>query len=108
MKKLNSRNYEITDNSSFSGLILTTTLENIIKKLGSPSYVGSGDNKVNLEWVYYLNKNKVFTIYDYKNNSNKVCEIKEWHIGNKGLSIEEIKNELIKKGFDSSKDLVEI
>ena len=38
--------YKITNSVSYAYILLNTDLENLIKKVGLPSVVGSGDNKV--------------------------------------------------------------
>ena len=99
MKKLTSQNFKITNGTSFSDILLTVTLERLVELLGQPSFVGSGDNKVQLEWVFYENENKVLIVYDYKENRH-IAEIREWRVGSKGLSSDEIQKFFSKKGFN--------
>ncbi len=100
MLKLKKVNYKITNNTSFSDLYLNVSLERLIKLLGQPSYVGSGDNKTQLEWVFYESSDKCFTIYDYK-SVNLIHEIKRWHVGCKGMKKDELQIELTNLGFNS-------
>ena len=52
-------------------------------KLGKPHKIGSGDNKVDAEWGYRLDKDTVVTVYNYKSKDEAAYETR-WHIGGKG------------------------
>ena len=114
MKKLTKTNYKITDGSSFSGFYLKTNLNRLLKILGEPSFVGSGDNKVQLEWVFYevIRENfkgvghKVFTVYDYKDDA-PINAITHWHVGSKGLKKEELHVILIELRFDPAEEIID-
>jgi|SRR3989304_4775794 len=114
MKKLTETNYKITDGSSFSGFYLKTNLNRLLKILGEPSFVGSGDNKVQLEWVFYevipVNfkgvGHKVFTVYDYKDDA-PINAITHWHVGSKGLKKEELHVILIELRFDPAEEIID-
>src|SRR3990172_9430523 len=102
MKKLTETNYKITDGSSFSGFYLKTNLNRLLKILGEPSFVGSGDNKVQLEWVFY----EVFPVYDYKDDA-PINAITHWHVGSKGLKKEELHVILIELRFDPAEEIID-
>ena len=89
MNKLTKVNYEVTNGTSHHSLIVQSSLENLLDEFGQPSYVGSGDNKTQLTWVYYNSPKQVITIYDSK-ESLPITQIKEWHVGSKGLNENEI------------------
>jgi hypothetical protein len=98
MKKIVSSSNEIVNGSYFSGYYLNTSLENLFEKLGQPTRVGSGDDKVQLEWVYASGEDKMITIYDWKTNL-PIHKINQWNVGCKGLSIIEVEKELKSLGF---------
>lgn len=104
MKKLindiGNENYKITDAVSRSNFNLNVSLEKLIKLLGYPSIVGSGDNKTQVEWVYYKeNGNVAFSIYDYK-SEKLIHNIRDWHVGSKSMYSENLLVELKKLGFN--------
>ena len=104
--RLNADFQEVVEGSSGAGLYLSVSLDKLIEKLGPPSSVGSGDNKIQLEWVYYKsvsdpvkgNSYKCFRIYDYKTRC-PIHRIYSWNIGSKGMSPIQIIKELKKLGF---------
>jgi len=97
MKKLTKPNFKIIQGSSGTNFSLNISLEYLIKKLGKPTQIGSGDNKIQLEWDFIDNQ-KVLTIYDYKENK-PIHKINYWHIGSKNILNKEIQIELEKMGF---------
>jgi len=104
MKKLinniGNENYKITNGLGRSNFNLNVSLEKLIKLLGHPSIVGSGDNKVQVEWVYHKEDGKVaFSIYDYKSNT-PIHNIRNWHVGSKSMYSENLLVELKKLGFN--------
>ena len=108
MKKLNKMNYEITDHVSFAGFYIKASFEKMLDLLGQPSYVGSGDNKVQVEWVFYDKEDnqKVVTFYDWK--SEKILStITKWHVGSKTLDKQEVYNELSELGLCSDEIIKE-
>lgn len=68
--------------SSYIGLITIRYID-LTGKLGKPHKIGSGDNKVDAEWGYCLDKGTVVTIYNYKSKDEVAYETR-WHIGGKG------------------------
>ena len=104
MKKLidpkkENKDYSITNETSYSNVYLILNLNRLLELLGNPSIIGSGDNKIQIEWVYYENKNKAFTIYDYKSNT-PIHNIRNWHVGSKSMYSENLLVELKKLGFN--------
>jgi hypothetical protein len=79
--------------SSFANMILKCDVYYLLDKLGNPTIIGSGDNKVQLEWQFSYRK-KIITIYDYKTNC-PIYEIGEWHIGTNDVSFDELQTFLI-------------
>lgn len=74
---------------------LEVSIETLIKKLGSPSFVAPDlDRKIQLEWVFKKG-NQVITIYDYKTNRS-IYSIRQWQIGGKKVNKEDIHDFLIK------------
>ena len=86
--------------SSASGLVLHTKLKVLLNLFGKPTKIGSGDNKVQLEWQFIGNNDNsiVVTIYDYK-EEKPLHRIEEWQIGSKNISQKEIIIFLKGKGF---------
>ena len=68
--------------TSYIGLITIRYID-LTGKLGKPHKIGSGDNKVDAEWSYKLDKDTVVTIYNYKSKDEVTYETR-WHIGGKG------------------------
>ena len=56
--------------------------KNLTAKLGNPSVVGSGDDKVQYEWIMEF-EGEIFTIYDWKTYDQEYTEQKLtiWSIG---------------------------
>ena len=69
-----------TNGTSFFGVTVTETPENMIKLIGEPHYI-AGD-KTNMEWDMETSDGTVFTIYDWKNYGGlRMTKPVEWHIG---------------------------
>ncbi|MFA6089668.1 MAG: hypothetical protein WC755_07440 [Candidatus Woesearchaeota archaeon] len=104
MKKLIEQNFEVISGTSYHNLELHCSLDVLIEKLGQPSYVGSGDNKVQLHWAFFEFDNdgehQVITIYDWKEYGKSINQINEWHIGSKNITKDEIKNFIAKKDLE--------
>jgi len=74
---------DATNGTSFFGHEVYTTVNDLIKVCGEPSYDGNdGQDKVNFEWNMELENGDVFTIYDWKEyRSISKNEPIEFHIG---------------------------
>ena len=70
-------------NTSFYGVTIKTTVEDLINKIGEPQDAhNDGSNKVNFDWCYENEDGNVFTIYDWKEyRPISKTEIIEFHIG---------------------------
>lgn len=57
----------------------------LLQILGKPHFDGSGDNKVDAEWAYMLDRDSktVVTVYNYKTDGPVHYET-NWHIGGHG------------------------
>ena len=88
MKKLIGIDYKITDGSSHHSLVLQASLHTLMDEFGQPSYVGSGDQKTQLNWVFYNEKGTI-TVYDMKEYQKSIFDIDEWNIGSKGFTEED-------------------
>lgn len=121
-KKLTNDNFpnheKMTYGSSFAGITLNVSLKRLLEVFGQPSKVGSGDNKVQLEWIFFetTNKNldpnskgdiitevKLITIYDYR-DSCAIHNIHSWHVGGKNIKLEEIITYLVFMRLDKNRD----
>lgn len=85
--------------SSFKNGYLETDVQTLLIKLGIPSFISSPDGKTQLEWAF-KNHTHVITIYDYKQYKS-INEIREWHIGGKNITNEQINEFIEQKELDS-------
>lgn len=69
--------------SCFSGITVLTTYEEIVRQIGEPQHIGSGDNKVQYKWDCETEDGTLFTIYDWKEYEHDVKDAGNiwWHIG---------------------------
>lgn len=72
-----------TSGTSFNGTTIETTVQNLRKVLGDPSFEdNTGEDKVNFEWDCEIENGKVVTIYDWKQyHEIDENEIISFHIG---------------------------
>jgi hypothetical protein len=99
-------NRKILSGGGFSGIYLNVSLDRLLEVFGQPTKIGSGDNKVQLEWMFYdIDSQASFTIYDYKSNT-PIHKINDWHVGRKGTTNEEIIAFLIQKEFEKDNEIV--
>ena len=85
MKKTNSS----TDGTSFQGVTILASVQDLINVLGEPDYRdNTGEDKVNFVWDLETDDEEVFTIYDWKEYRKlDLNEQIEWHIGSHSRSI---------------------
>ena len=71
------------DGTSFHGVTVDASVNQLINALGEPSYVSNtGEDKTNFEWFMETDEGGVFTIYDWKHyRPLDLDEIINWHIG---------------------------
>ena len=86
MAKLTNQN---TDGTSFQGVVIRATVNQLISALGDPSMeYNTGEDKVNFEWEMETNEGEVFCIYDWKEGRPLgKDEFVTWHIGAKSKSV---------------------
>jgi hypothetical protein len=81
------KTYKDTDGTSFHGVTIRATVDQLTKAFGEPYDSNSGEDKVNFVWDMENNEGEVFTIYDWKEyRVLKSDEIVTWHIGAKSKS----------------------
>ena len=81
------KTYQDTDGTSFHGVTIRATVDQLTKAFGEPYDNNSGDDKVNFEWDMETDEGEVFTIYDWKEyRVLKSDEMITWHIGAKSKS----------------------
>jgi len=80
-----SNNRNLANGTSYCGLI-SATYDLLCSKLGKPSDVNSGDNKVRKEWIICFDCGTIAVVYDWKSRED-VTELTTWHIGGKGINI---------------------
>jgi hypothetical protein len=55
------------DGTSFHDVTITTTINELTRVLGEPTYTGDfSEEKVTVEWICETKEGKVVTIYDWK------------------------------------------
>ena len=61
----------------------------LVEKLGEPTVIGSGDDKVQYEWIMKF-EDQIFTIYDWKTYDAEYTEyeLDTWSIGGNDQSAE--------------------
>lgn len=72
-----------TINTSFHGVTITATLEDLVKVLGEPSSIClDQDEKVQYEWLMETKNGTIFTVYDWKEYHEILPDSEiDWHIG---------------------------
>ena len=61
------KTYKITNGTSFHGITIKTTINELINAIGNPSCKeNTGNDKVNFEWDCETSEEKPVTIYDWK------------------------------------------
>lgn len=83
--------------SSFHGVEIRATLNELYSALGEDNQGPSGDGKTQCEWTLSY-KGKTFSLYDWKEDRYNDNTPIDWHIGSKySASVEqEFKDELLK------------
>jgi len=86
------RDYYPEGGTSFRGAI-EEKYENLVAIFGEPSREGSGDNKVQCQWII-MTPTEVATIYNWKDGKNYDEEnglenedITDWHIGGRETTV---------------------
>ena len=93
------KTYQSTDGTSFHGITIRASVEQLTKAFGDPSMeYNTGEDKVNFEWEMETDEGEVFTIYDWKEGRPlRSDEIVTWNIGSKSKSVSwDAENEIIK------------
>jgi hypothetical protein len=81
------KTYKDTDGTSFHGVTIRATVDQLTKAFGEPYDSNSGEDKVNFVWDMEDNEGEVFTIYDWKEyRVLRSDEMITWHIGSKSKS----------------------
>ena len=81
------KTYQSTDGTSFHGVVIRATVDQLVKAFGEPYDNNSGEDKVNFEWDMETDEGEVFTIYDWKEyRPLQRDEYVTWHIGAKSKS----------------------
>jgi len=94
------KTYKSTDGTSFHGVTIRASVEQLSKAFGDPSMDSNwGEDKVNFEWEMETDEGEVFTIYDWKYyRPLRSDEIVTWNIGSKSKSVSwDAEREILKK-----------
>jgi len=83
------KTYQSTDGTSFHGVVIRATVNQLISAFGDPSMeYNTGEDKVNFEWEMETNEGEVFCIYDWKEGRPlERDQFVTWHIGAKSKSV---------------------
>jgi hypothetical protein len=91
------KTYKNVDGTSFHGVTIRATVEQLTNAFGEPDDNNTGEDKVNFVWDMETEEGDVFTIYDWKHyRSLDLDEVIEWHIGSHSKSISNTALEEIK------------
>lgn len=82
-KHLKTEPSQSSSGTSYHGVTLTASVNDLIRVLGKPDYEdNTGEDKVNFEWTRETITGNVFTVYDWKEGRPiSKDEPIEWHIG---------------------------
>ena len=81
------KTYKDTDGTSFHGVTIRATVDQLTKAFGEPDDNNTGEDKVNFVWDMETDEGEVFTIYDWKEyRPIGKDEFVTWHIGAKSKS----------------------
>ena len=82
------KTYKSTDGTSFHGLTIRATVEQLTKAFGEPENNNTGEDKVNFVWDMETDEGEVFAIYDWKYyRPLSSDEIVTWNIGAMSKSV---------------------
>jgi hypothetical protein len=83
------KTYQSTDGTSFHGITIRASVEQLTKAFGDPSMeYNTGEDKVNFEWEMETDEGEVFCIYDWKYyRPLSSDEIVTWNIGAMSKSV---------------------
>jgi hypothetical protein len=82
------KTYQLTDGTSFHGVTIRTSVEQLTKAFGEPYENNTGEDKVNFEWEMETDEGEVFCIYDWKEyRPLERDQFVTWHIGAKSKSV---------------------
>tara|TARA_R110002012_G_scaffold233815_2_gene407170 strand:+ start:1896 stop:2264 length:369 start_codon:yes stop_codon:yes gene_type:complete len=86
LKTLHEEEYIFKGGTHKVGQLLDTSYYDIIQAFGSPTYYGSGDNKVQMTWVIEVQSDngvETMEIYDWKTYDMKytINSLDSWSIG---------------------------
>ena len=74
--------------TSFHNTTITTSINDLTKLLGEPTYTGGAEDKVTVEWVCETEEGEVVTIYDWKEYRSIGKDEKiEFHLGGRSKFI---------------------
>lgn len=94
------KTYQLTDGTSFHGVVIRATVNQLTKAFGEPYDNNTGEDKVNFEWEMETDEGEVFTIYDWKEGRPiGRDEFVTWHIGAKSKSDSNVAEREISKAL---------
>ena len=82
------KTYQDVNGTSFHGVVIRATVNQLTKAFGEPDDNNTGEDKVNFVWDMETDEGEVFTIYDWKEyRPLQRDEYVTWHIGAKSKSV---------------------
>ena len=92
------KTYQDTGGTSFHGVVIRATVDQLTKAFGEPYDNNTGEDKVNFEWEMETDEGEVFTIYDWKEyRPLQRDQYVTWHIGAKSKSVSnDVEREILK------------
>jgi hypothetical protein len=84
-----NNNTDAADGTWKIGSLTGLYFRDLVNKLGKPSVIGSGDDKVQYEWIMKF-EGEIFTIYDWKTYDAEYTEyeLDTWSVGGNDQSVE--------------------
>ena len=90
---------DMANGTCYQGRINITYFE-LVDIFGEPDLQGSGDGKVQAEWIIDFEDGQVATIYDMKEECSYES-VTDWHIGGKNFRVVPEIKDIIKKHIDN-------
>ena len=89
---------DIANGTCYQGCINITYFE-LVDIFGEADLQGSGDGKVQAEWIIEFENGQVATIYDMREECSYES-VTDWHIGGKNFRVVSEIDDIVKKHID--------
>jgi len=95
----NEKSWDLADGTCYQGSANTPYFE-LVEVFGEPNLDGSGDGKVQAEWILEFEDGEVATIYDWKECEKTFEFVTDWHIGGHNTLVVDRINKMLQKNLD--------